>query len=69
MSFIQIFAKNNHQGDTRLKSTPGKDVIVITGTTTISTQIALALLTVFFYYHNQKNNKFIAFLQLEPGTF
>ena len=114
-SFIQIFRQNDDQGDTRLKSTPGKDVIgknlesflqrwinvpsspitsstlteieslrnhigkgclsdippgygtekneylhrllnrsLITGATTISVEIAIALLTVFFYYHNQK---------------
>ena len=114
-SFIQIFRQNDDQGDTRIKSTPGKDVIgknlesflqrwvnvpsspitsstlteieslrnhtskgclsdlppgygtekneylhrllnrsLITGATTISVEIAIALLTVFFYYHNQK---------------
>ena len=114
-SFIQIFRQNDDQGDTRIKSTPGKDVIgknlesflqrwvnvpsspitsstlteieslrnhiskgclsdlppgygtekneylhrllnrsLITGATTISVEIAIALLTVVFYYHNQK---------------
>ena len=114
-SFIQIFRQDDDQGETRLKSTPEKDVIernlnsfmqrwinvpsspitsstlteienlrshiskgclsdippgygtekneylhrllnrsLITGATTISVEVAIALLTVFFYYHNKK---------------